>query len=55
MLESGRRARGEIEAAILQRIGTRNLTAAKVALAALLDVAGLSERVASRTVPTPDE
>jgi DNA-binding MarR family transcriptional regulator len=55
MLESGRRARGEIEAAVLERIGARNLTAARVALAALLDVAGLSERVASRTVPTPDE
>jgi DNA-binding MarR family transcriptional regulator len=55
LLESGRRARATIEADILERVGVRNLRAAKVALAALMDVAGLSERVANRTVPAPAE
>jgi DNA-binding MarR family transcriptional regulator len=55
MLESGRRARAHLEDGILEQVGPRNLRAAKVALAALMEVAGLGERVASRTVPAPAE
>ncbi len=55
MLESGRRARADLEAEILERVGARNLRVAKVVLAALLDAAGLDERVATRTVPVPEE
>jgi DNA-binding MarR family transcriptional regulator len=54
MLASARRARAEIESEILEQVGSHHVQAAKVALVALLGVAGLDERVATRTVPTPD-
>lgn len=54
-LESGRKARADIEAEVLATVGPRNLKAAKTALAALIGVVGLEERVRTRTVPTPEE
>ncbi len=55
MLEAARRARADLEAEVLEQVGARNVRAAKVVLAALLGAAGLDERVATRTVPTPVE
>ncbi|RZI87084.1 MAG: MarR family transcriptional regulator [Microbacterium sp.] len=55
VLQSGREARAAIEAEVLEQVGARNMKAAKIALAALLDVAGLGEAVRNRSVPTPDE
>lgn len=54
MLESARRARADLEDEILEQVGARDLRAAKAVLAALLRAAGLDERVATRTVPTPE-
>jgi DNA-binding MarR family transcriptional regulator len=55
MLQSGRDARAAIEAEVLEQVGSENVKAAKIALAALLDVAGLGDAVRSRSVPTPVE
>jgi DNA-binding MarR family transcriptional regulator len=54
LLESGRRARAAIEAEVLEQVGPRNLKTAKSVLAALLGIAGLDERVRTRSVPTPE-
>lgn len=54
MLESARRARAAIESEVLGQVGPHHVEAAKAALVALLGVAGLDERVATRTVPVPD-
>ncbi|GAA1145733.1 hypothetical protein GCM10009651_32760 [Microbacterium natoriense] len=53
MIDSARAARTEIEADVLARVGAENVAASKVALAALLDVVGLNDRVRTRTVPEP--
>jgi DNA-binding MarR family transcriptional regulator len=55
LLETGRRARAELEAEVAERIGDEALRAAKHALAALLEIAGLDDRVRTRTVPAPTE
>ena len=55
MLETTRRIRAEIEEQVLEQVGARNLEAAKLALAALLTIAELDERVGTRTVPAPAE
>jgi DNA-binding MarR family transcriptional regulator len=53
VLEAGRQARAELEAQIVAKVGPRNVTAAKKALVALLEIEGLSDRVRTRTVPAP--
>jgi DNA-binding MarR family transcriptional regulator len=55
VLESGRRARARIEAEVEEQVGREALAAAKLALAALLGIVGLDDRVRSRTVPAPPE
>jgi len=54
MLDGARKVRGDIEAEILEQVGAQQLKAAKVTLAALLTIAGLDERVRTRSVPVPD-
>ena len=44
-----------IEAEVLEQVGAEKVEAAKAALAALLAVVGLDERVRSRSVPLPDQ
>lgn len=53
MLDAGRRARAEIERALVERVGQRNVNAAKVTLRALLELTGVADQVPSRSVPLP--
>lgn len=55
VLASGRAARAEVEAEVEGKVGSQNLAAAKLTLAALLEVAGLDERVRTRSVPLPQD
>jgi DNA-binding MarR family transcriptional regulator len=52
-MAAGRRLQAELEAEIAERLGEEKVTAAKEVLAALLTMAGLDERVRTRTVPAP--
>lgn len=54
VLEAGRRARVRLEQQLVDRVGAEAVAAARVAVAALLDVVGLDERVRSRSVPVPE-
>jgi DNA-binding MarR family transcriptional regulator len=53
VLEAGRMARADLEAQVVAKVGPRTVASAKKALAALLEVEGLSEKVRSRSVPAP--
>ena len=53
MLDAGRRARAEIESALVERVGQRNVNAAKATLGALLELTGVADQVPSRSVPLP--
>ena len=55
MLATARTVRAGIEAEVLEQVGAEKVEAAKAALAALLAVVGLDERVRSRSVPLPDQ
>lgn len=54
VLEAGRKARADLEQEVLAQVGAADLAAAKSALVAFLGLAGLDERVRSRSVPPPD-
>jgi DNA-binding MarR family transcriptional regulator len=54
VLESGRRARVRLEERLVDRVGADTVAAARVAVAALLDVVGLDERTRNRSVPVPE-
>lgn len=53
MLAAARKVRAGIEAEVLEQVGAHKVAAAKEALAALLTIAQLDERVRSRSVPAP--
>ncbi|MCF6379148.1 MarR family winged helix-turn-helix transcriptional regulator [Nocardioides KLBMP 9356] len=55
VLACGRRARAEMEAEVVARVGTQHLEAARATLVALLGVTGLEDRVRTRSVPDPDD
>lgn len=55
VLDAGRRGRRRVEEEVVAKVGPEDVAAARRALAALLEVVGLDERVRTRTVPTPDE
>lgn len=53
VVEAGRADRARLEAEVVARVGAGPVRAAKEALAALLDLAGLDDRVRTRSVPLP--
>ena len=55
LLAAGRRARADLEAVMLERVGTRRLATTKAVLAEMLDVLGVADRVESRSVPLPED
>jgi DNA-binding MarR family transcriptional regulator len=55
VLHAGRRARADLEAQVVASVGPRTVASAKKALAALLELEGLSEHVRTRTVPTSQD
>jgi len=54
MVEATRELRADLERRVEERVGAERVDAAKEALAALVDVLGLSEHVDRRTVPAPE-
>jgi DNA-binding MarR family transcriptional regulator len=54
VVEAGRRARADLEADLAARVGGDQMAAAKIALAALLELTGLDRHVPTRTVPLPE-
>ena len=55
VLEAGRQARAQLEQAVIARVGEQDVLAAKRALAALLELTDLAERISTRTVPLPED
>jgi DNA-binding MarR family transcriptional regulator len=53
VVEAGRADRARLEAEVVARVGEDTVRAAKQALAALLDLAGLDDRIRTRSVPLP--
>jgi DNA-binding MarR family transcriptional regulator len=53
VVEAGRRARAALEAEVVDRVGVRDVRAAREVLAAVLDLTGLGDDVRRRTVPVP--
>ena len=55
VLEAGRRARAELEAELVARVGEKDAQTARRVLAALLEIIGLGDDVRRRTVPLPKD
>ena len=53
VLEAGRRARAQLERAVISRVGEQDVLAAKRALVALLELTDLTDQISTRTVPLP--
>jgi DNA-binding MarR family transcriptional regulator len=51
VVDRARQARARLAAEIADRVSSRDLAAAQRVVAAVLDVVGIAERVAARTVP----
>jgi DNA-binding MarR family transcriptional regulator len=54
LLDAARRARSDLEAALLDRVGPRRLTTTRTVLGELLDLLGVTDRIESRSVPLPE-
>ena len=54
LLAAGRRIQADLEADVTDRVGPRNVRAAKKALVALLEITDLAQHIPTRTVPLGD-
>ncbi|MEV6490063.1 hypothetical protein AB0M20_15790, partial [Actinoplanes sp. NPDC051633] len=54
-IESARRAQAALEREVIAKVGADTVTAAKEALAALLESIGAADRVRTRSVPAPPD
>lgn len=55
VLTAGRSEREDLEAEVAARVGAEAVSGAKLALAALLDLTGVADRVPGRAVPMPGD